>query len=171
MSESRRAPRAKNIVTGQRLREERLRRDLTQPQLAELLGVTPGAVSHFEVGRRPLDSVIWALSRLGFDVDYITTGRRAEPNQETDEDASRPLPRLWADDRGLGELKPDTSAPLAMFRFSGGYAIVELGELPGEGKILVEGGGKRRIAAKAEAGDAIVGRVAALFTFEPPVGR
>lgn len=171
MAGAKRKPTAKNIVTGQRLREERLRRDLTQPQLAELLGVTPGAVSHFEVGRRPLDSVIWGLSRLGFDVDYITTGRRAEPNQETDEDASRPLPRLWADDRGLAELNPDPAAPLAMFRFRGGYAIVELGEPRGEGKILVEREGRRRIADKADAGDAIVGRVAAIFTFEPPVGR
>lgn len=171
MSVSRRAPRAKNIATGQRLREERLRHGLTQPQLAEMLGVSNGAVSHLETGRNYPGIVIWALSQAGFDVGYIMTGRRSGANQETDEDASRPLPRLWADDRGLGELKPDTSAPLAMFRFSGGYAIVELGELPGEGKILVEGGGKRRIAAKAEAGDAIVGRVAALFTFEPPVGR
>ena len=168
---SARKPTTKNIVTGQRLREERLRRDLTQPQLAELLGVTPGAVSHFEVGRRPLYSVIWALSRLGFDVGYIVTGERSGASQETDEDASRPLPRLWADDRGLSELKPDPSATLAMFRFRGGYAIVELGEPRGEGKILVERDGRRRIADRADAGETVVGRVAALFTFEPPVGR
>lgn len=171
MAEPTRKPTTKNIVTGQRFRDERLRHKLTQLQMADLLGITQAAVSFLESGRNYVGSLAWELSKLGFDVGYIMTGRRSGANQETDEDASRPLPRLWADDRGLGELKPDTSAPLAMFRFSGGYAIVELGELPGEGKILVEGGGKRRIAAKAEAGDAIVGRVAALFTFEPPVGR
>ena len=171
MSESKRAPRAKNIATGQRLREERLRHGLTQPQLAELLGISNGAVSHLETGRNYPGIVIWALSQAGFDVTYIMTGRRAEPNQETDEDASRPLPRLWADDRGLGELKPDPTAPLAMFRFSGGYAIVELGEPKGEGKILVEGDGKRRIADRADVGETVVGRVAAMFSFDPPVGR
>ncbi len=171
MSESKRAPRAKNIATGQRLREERLRHGLTQPQLAELLGISNGAVSHLETGRNYPGIVIWALSQAGFDVSYIMTGTRSGANQETDEDASRPLPRLWADDRGLAELKPDPAAPLAMFRFQGGYAIVELGKPKGEGKILVERDGKRRIADRADAGDAVVGRVAALFTFEPPVGR
>ena len=171
MAEPTRKPTTKNIVTGQRFRDERLRRKLTQLQMAEMLGITQAAVSFLESGRNYVGSLSWELSKLGFDVGYIMTGERSGANQETDEDASRPLPRLWADDRGLGELKPDPSAPLAMFRFRGGYAIVELGAPGSESRLLVEADGKRRIADRADAGDAIVGRVTALFTFEPPVGR
>lgn len=171
MADETRKPTTKNIVTGQRFRDERLRRKLTQLQMAEMLGITQAAVSFIESGRSYAGSLSWELSKLGFDVGYIMTGTRSGANQETDEDASRPLPRLWADDRGLGELKPDPAAPLAMFRFAGGYAIVELGEPRGEGKILVERDGRRRIADRADAGETVAGRVAALFTFEPPVGR
>jgi len=60
--------------TGYRLSEERKRRGLTQAQLAEAMGVTPGRVSQIERGRlATIDAVARYVEALGGRLDLIAS--------------------------------------------------------------------------------------------------
>lgn len=67
-----------------RIRERRRELDITIKQLAETVGVSVGAISHYETGRRAPDPDM--LSRianaLGVSVDYILGRDDAMPSQK-----------------------------------------------------------------------------------------
>jgi transcriptional regulator with XRE-family HTH domain len=55
------------------LRQARRQKDLTQEELARLLGVDPTLVSHWETGRKvpPLDRLLRMAEELGIDADRV----------------------------------------------------------------------------------------------------
>jgi DNA-binding XRE family transcriptional regulator len=60
--------------SGQRLAEERKRHGLTQAQLAQAMGVTPGRVSQIERGElATIDAVARYVQALGGKLDLIAT--------------------------------------------------------------------------------------------------
>jgi DNA-binding XRE family transcriptional regulator len=60
--------------SGQRLAEERKRRGLTQAQLAQAMGVTPGRVSQIERGElATIDAVARYVRALGGKLDLIAS--------------------------------------------------------------------------------------------------
>ncbi len=67
------------MVIGARLREERNRLGLTQPELAARAGVGKQAQLRYEAGERNPDTVyLAALAHAGADVLYIVTGQRSQ---------------------------------------------------------------------------------------------
>ena len=67
------------MVIGARLREERNRLGLTQPELAARAGVGKQAQLRYEAGERNPDTVyLAALADAGADVLYIVTGQRSQ---------------------------------------------------------------------------------------------
>ena len=67
------------MVIGTRLREERNRLGLTQPELAARAGVGKQAQLRYEAGERNPDTVyLAALAHAGADVLYIVTGQRSQ---------------------------------------------------------------------------------------------
>ena len=74
------------MVIGARLREERNRLGLTQPELAARAGVGKQAQLRYEAGERNPDTVyLAALADAGADVLYIVTGQRNERALSSDE--------------------------------------------------------------------------------------
>ena len=74
------------MVIGTRLREERNRLGLTQPELAARAGVGKQAQLRYEAGERNPDTVyLAALADAGADVLYIVTGQRNERALSSDE--------------------------------------------------------------------------------------
>ena len=74
---------------GERIREARLSKELTQEALAELLGVARPTVTQWETGRREPDNVALLRSlahHLGVSVDWLAgtpeTNGEAEPQPE-----------------------------------------------------------------------------------------
>ena len=64
-----------------RIKEERKRLDLTQDQLAGLLGVTKQSILAYEKGSRYPDLFfLEKASQLGFDTNYIITGKKVNNN-------------------------------------------------------------------------------------------
>jgi len=62
---------------GKRLREERMRLDLSQTALGAIGGVLKQAQINYEKGKRfPDASYLEAASKIGVDVQYIITGQR-----------------------------------------------------------------------------------------------
>ena len=62
----------------QRLKEERLRLELTQPEMGEAGGVKKGAQINYEKGERSPDAEYFAaIASIGADVQYIITGIRS----------------------------------------------------------------------------------------------
>lgn len=65
---------------GARLREERERLGLTQPDFAQKVGVGKGAQINYEQNRRVPDAAYLALAaQMGADALYILTGERSRP--------------------------------------------------------------------------------------------
>ena len=59
---------------GQRLKEERLRLDLTQGELAEKMGVRPLTIIQYEKGKSsPSVNFVYTLQNIGFDIVYLMT--------------------------------------------------------------------------------------------------
>ncbi|MEN8292080.1 transcriptional regulator [Acinetobacter radioresistens] len=66
------------LKRGERLKGERKRLKLTQPALAELLGVGVGSIVRYEKQGDPLNqNQLIVLKDAGFDVFFITFGERA----------------------------------------------------------------------------------------------
>lgn len=66
---------------GERLRELRLKRNLSQEEVARHIGITRSAYSHYEINnRQPVyDTLIKLASFFNVSLDYIIGG--SEPNQ------------------------------------------------------------------------------------------
>jgi len=80
-----------NLTTelGARLREERNRLGLSQPKLAEAVGVSKNTVIAWEKGTTSPNAVqLSGLSVLKFDVLYILTGQYAGPSEPLAPDES-----------------------------------------------------------------------------------
>lgn len=62
---------------GERLREERLRLNFKQEDLAEKAGTSKNSLAAYELGRTPINAMLLLiLQDLGVDVAYVVTGRR-----------------------------------------------------------------------------------------------
>jgi transcriptional regulator with XRE-family HTH domain len=67
------------LTIGDRLKEERTRLRLTQPQMAETGGVGKNTQINYEKGERSPDSEYLArVSAIGVDVLYVVTGTRSD---------------------------------------------------------------------------------------------
>lgn len=68
-------------TVGQRIRDLRVARKLTQPQLAKALGITQGSITDLETGKSkaPASQTLTKLARL-FEVDpeWLMTGKGAQ---------------------------------------------------------------------------------------------
>ena len=65
---------------GQRLKEERNRLKLTQPQLGEIVDLTKRTVIDWEKDKSsPTAIQLAAMAKNGFDVSYLITGTRTQP--------------------------------------------------------------------------------------------
>lgn len=83
-----------SVSFGDRLREERVRLGLTQPQIGEIGGVTKKTQMLYESGQRSPDaSYLSAVAAHGIDVMYLLTGQRLPPDN--------PASPLTAGDRVL----------------------------------------------------------------------
>lgn len=83
---------------GRRLREERERLGLTQPQLSDLTGISKTTQVNYEQGtRRPDSEYLYLVAQAGADVNYIITGQRITsytPNPDvifTDQKTGKPV--------------------------------------------------------------------------------
>lgn len=64
------------VEIGRRLQEERRRLELTQEELARMVGVSRAAVATYEGGRTPFDITYLArLQEVGVRVNYVLSGR------------------------------------------------------------------------------------------------
>ncbi|EAW1261733.1 XRE family transcriptional regulator [Salmonella enterica] len=71
---------------GERLREERLRLELSQAALGEIGGVRKQAQLLYEKGERNPDAAyLSAISRFGVDIQFIVTGVRSAESLSDDE--------------------------------------------------------------------------------------
>lgn len=62
---------------GERLREERLRLNLKQEDLADKAGTSKNSLAAYELGRTPINAMLLlVLQDLGVDIAYVVTGRR-----------------------------------------------------------------------------------------------
>ena len=63
----------RSVKISTRMRQARESRNITQAQLAEMTGLMPSAVSHFEAGRRaPSVENLWRLAdALGMSIDEL----------------------------------------------------------------------------------------------------
>ncbi len=68
-----------NSGRGARLLEERSRLGLTQPQLADVGGVSKGSQILYEKGSAPTADYLSAIASQGVDIAYILTGERSAP--------------------------------------------------------------------------------------------
>ena len=92
-----------SVSIGSRLKEERLRLELTQTQLGDAGGITKKTQMLYESGERHPDAwYLWAIAAVGADVRYIITGGRDGPPPET----------LSADERYLLERYRESPKPL-----------------------------------------------------------
>jgi transcriptional regulator with XRE-family HTH domain len=64
---------------GSRLREERLRMQLTLDDLAEKSGAHKNSLGNYENGKSPINvAMLLILQDIGFDLGYVITGRRSD---------------------------------------------------------------------------------------------
>lgn len=93
-----------------RLREERLRLELTRERAAEIAGVSPRTVRRWETEiPLPVDALI-ALVGQGYDAQYVCTGRRSA-NRRAGLRGTREMPEAYSPDEvdwivRLRRLKP-----------------------------------------------------------------
>lgn len=74
---------------GERLKIERNRLNLSQPKVAEAVGVTKNTVIAWEKGTTsPTIVQLFGLSEMGFDVHYILTGQHATPSNLSPEEVA-----------------------------------------------------------------------------------
>ena len=74
-------------LLGKRIREERLRLNLTQEQLSEKVNVTPSYLGAVERGEKSmtLEKLIDLVNVLGVSVDYILSDMIYAPNDKSEE--------------------------------------------------------------------------------------
>lgn len=66
----------------ERLTKLRKRKNITQKEMADFLGVTRGAYSQYEIGRREpnYDTTIQIANLLSVSLDYLLTGKEFQQN-------------------------------------------------------------------------------------------
>lgn len=66
-----------NTDIGHRLKQLRLENHYTQKEIAAILGVTPKAISFYELGQReaPYQQLLKLADRYNVSIDYILTGK------------------------------------------------------------------------------------------------
>jgi transcriptional regulator with XRE-family HTH domain len=101
---------AENHPVGERLREERQRRGLSQPALGEIAGAAKRTVIDWEKGASSPSAVqLSALAAAGFDVLYVITGEH-NPQLSKEQpvalaDHARLQLAIEAVEEGLAEIK------------------------------------------------------------------
>lgn len=89
--------------TGERLREERIRIDVSQLSMAESCGVSRGTLATWEKGEQsPNAAALAVMASLGIDVLYVVTGQRAGETEATLAPAERALLQAWRDSNDKG---------------------------------------------------------------------
>lgn len=99
-------------MLGARIAALRRGKDMSQEQLATVLGISPSAVGMYEQGRRePSAAMLVALAKLfGVSTDYLLTGK---PNQAEEEVILQLLQKQLAQkSRRCGEFLPQELAVL-----------------------------------------------------------
>lgn len=81
-----------DIAIGQRLREQRLRRELTIRQLAAAVGATAEDVSQYEAGRKHMSAAtLYTLAvTLGVPISYFFSDMRYEARDDPPDHVSMP---------------------------------------------------------------------------------
>lgn len=71
---------------GQKIAEERIKKNKTQEELAEILGITPSFLSHIETGKRKpgFDTLIQISKCLNISLDYLILDEDIEKNIKED---------------------------------------------------------------------------------------
>lgn len=83
-------------LIGARLREERLRIDLSQVAFADACGINRGTLATWEKGEQsPTAVMLSAIAGLGIDVLYVVTGQRAGASEDTLAPAEKDLLSAW----------------------------------------------------------------------------
>lgn len=95
-----------SLIFGGRLRELREFKNLSQGDLAKLVGVRPGHISHFELGRRgpSLNLLISLADVLQTSLDYLT-GRTNSKNSKVRYDLGNSITKRIVSDVSSMELK------------------------------------------------------------------
>jgi len=76
-----------DILTGRRLKEERIRLHLNQSQLASLGGVSKSALSSYEAAARFADTrFLRQIQENGVDIFYVLTGQKLQKSAVQDFD-------------------------------------------------------------------------------------
>lgn len=124
---------------GQRLKEERKRVGITQPQLAEFVGAAKRTVIDWEKDKSSPTAVqLMAMIDKGLDTNYLLTGQRSQSEKmATDEafllDSFRKLSEqkkkmalqfLIGGFEGLNEMQPNTVTQGSIGTVSGGTATI-----------------------------------------------
>jgi transcriptional regulator with XRE-family HTH domain len=82
--------------TGIRLRDERLRLNVSQLSMAEACEVSRGTLATWEKGEQsPNAAALSVMAGLGVDVLYVVTGQRAGESETTLAPAERELLQAW----------------------------------------------------------------------------
>lgn len=73
---------------GERLKEERLRRHLTQEELSEIVELTPAFIGHIERGDRSLslDTLVKLCNALGVTIDYLLSDTLSPKDDDVTEE-------------------------------------------------------------------------------------
>ncbi|MCA9033120.1 MAG: helix-turn-helix transcriptional regulator [Planctomycetaceae bacterium] len=91
-----------SVEFGNRLREAREKKGLSQAEMAQKSGLQPSAVSHFESGRRApsFDNLRKLADALSVTIDFLL-GRESEPHSSgpTVQKLFRDFEKLSADDQ------------------------------------------------------------------------
>ncbi|MFA7175481.1 MAG: helix-turn-helix transcriptional regulator [Kiritimatiellia bacterium] len=89
-------------MMGKRIKDWREARNLTQQQLAELLGISGQQVSEYERGRKrpPADKLVLLSEILGISTDFLL-GRSSMPNASISPNPSEQLLQIGAYLRGV----------------------------------------------------------------------
>lgn len=88
---------------GERLREERIRIDVSQLSMAESCDVSRGTLATWEKGEQsPNAAALAVMAELGVDVLYVVTGQHAGESEATLAPAERTLLQAWRDSNDKG---------------------------------------------------------------------
>ena len=73
----------KNLQVGNRIKVVRKLLGLNQTELGKILGITHGAISHYELGRVPEAEILTRNAELGnVTVDWLLTGKEKDYPEE-----------------------------------------------------------------------------------------
>ncbi|MEZ2739123.1 helix-turn-helix domain-containing protein [Comamonas jiangduensis] len=89
--------------TGERLREERIRIDVSQLSMAESCGVSRGTLATWEKGEQsPNAAALAVMASRGIDVLYVVTGQRQGESESTLAPEEKALLSAWRNSSDKG---------------------------------------------------------------------